>query len=69
MKTVIAENPYCHNSPTQRHHWLMEATREGVTPARCKYCPKSRTFGKPYKPTQGRPMGARGGRRISSPWQ
>jgi len=66
-KFVTTESPYCHNSPTQRHHWLLAATSDGVTAAKCKYCPRSCTFGTPYKPTRGRPMS--GGRRPASPWQ
>ncbi|KKN26626.1 hypothetical protein LCGC14_0872900 [marine sediment metagenome] len=53
------DNPYCHNSPTKRHHWLLEGTNNDVTAAICKYCLKTRTFGKPYKPIKGRPIPAR----------
>ncbi len=66
---TLSENPYCHNSPTQRHHWLLGATNDGVTAGACKYCPVTRTFGKPYKPTRGRPMSPVRGRRDISPWQ
>lgn len=27
-----------------KHHWMCEATVEGVTPARCKLCVERRTF-------------------------
>ena len=61
----MEDNPYCHNSPTKRHHWMLDATDDGATAAKCKYCLKTRTFGKPYKPTKGRPMSAR----KTGPWQ
>jgi len=57
--TVTEEWPYCHNSPTNRHHWMLEPTNDGVTVGACKYCSETRTFGKPYKPTQGRPISNR----------